>query len=538
MALKERLEEKLQAQTQHLNVEMALKDLPNPSELKNCNKAAKRIVQYLMEGKRMLVVGDYDADGIMATTVLISFLREAGFSPDIVDYKIPSRLVDGYGVSPNIVYFAEENGFDFIVTVDNGVAAVEAIALANEKGIPVIVTDHHTAPAVLPAAEIIVNPRVAGETFPFPYISGATVAWYLVAALQKELDIKIDIRKYLDFVAITVISDVMPMDNINLAIVRYGMEKIKQRSRYFYELVWDDWQAPTINETSIGFNLVPMINAIGRIEDANLGVKLFTSRSKAEIKELFDFLKETNENRKFMTRQYVKEAEEYLSDLDLDAQNAIVVRNEKFHEGIVGIIAGKLAEKYNKPAYVFGYNKKKGVWKGSGRSVANIHLYDLTTAASEAIFGFGGHKGAVGVAVKEEHFELFEELILKEAAKFEEDDFFDKNLEPIECELHEIDHDVLDIIKKYGPYGNGNPSPMFKTTAQIKVTREMKDGLHFKTEIKSDNHSIVGLFFQVEKEVFLEQLENEMDSDILFYPSLKYDLRTQSFSYELFCTLL
>ena len=539
MSFLEKLENKLKKQTEGRVVDLSLKDLPSPSQLKNCTFAAKTIIDWLMEGKRMLLVGDYDADGILATTVVISFLREAGFSEDFVEYLIPSRLKNGYGVSPDIVKYAKEKDFDFIVTVDNGISAIPAIDLANEYGIPVIVTDHHTAPKTLPNAYTIVNPRVPGETFPYPYISGATVAWYLVAAMRKELDIAIDIRKYLDFVAITIISDVMPLDNINIPLLKAGMKKIKNRERYLYELIWSDWTAPTINTTEISFSLVPRINAIGRINDANIGVKMFLSKSKQEIKELYDFVSEINEDRKEMSRNYIKEAESIIENQSIKNDNVIIVRNKDFHEGIVGIVAGKLAEKYNKPAYVFSFNEEKQIWKGSGRSVGNIHLYDLTNEAAEFIAGFGGHKGAVGLGVTEDNWDKFVEALKSAANKIPESEFQDESMVPIECTLSDINEETLELLAKYGPYGHMNPEPVFLTEGvSIEIEREMKGGLHFKATVSDETGSAIGLFFNVDKNEFLSKLESEEEHSILFYPSLKYDLRKDIFTHELICSLL
>ena len=269
-----KLDEKLKKQIANRG-NFTLKDLPHPHKLKNVEKAAKRIVENLLSGKRMLIIGDYDADGIFATTILMKFFTELGFS-GLVDYKIPSRLKDGYGLNKTLIDSAIENGFNFVVTVDNGIAANEAIDYANSKNYEVIITDHHTPPATLPNAEIIVNPRVQGEESEvFQYISGATVAWYLAYAVQLELGSKIDLKEYLDFVALTVISDVMPLENINVPLVNYGIKLLKERKRDIYKFIWNDWTAPVMDTTSIAFSLIPMINAMGRIDDANVAVSFF-----------------------------------------------------------------------------------------------------------------------------------------------------------------------------------------------------------------------------------------------------------------------
>jgi len=518
----------------------SLSQLPDPSELKNCMEAAERIVFNLLQGRRLLIVGDYDTDGIVATTILLEFLQDAGFGA-LVDFIIPSRLKDGYGLSPNIIEYAEENFFDFIVTVDNGIAALEAIDLANSKNIEVIITDHHTAPAILPAAKIIVNPRVPGETFPFPWISGATVAWYLVAALKRELNMtSLNVVKYLDLVAITIVSDVMPLNDINLSLLEIGLAEIKKRNRLIYKLVWNDWTAPIINETALGFNFVPMINAIGRIDDANIGVHMFISKSEKEIKDYYKFMVEINENRKVMSRQYVKEAESFLShEYDL-TKSAIIVRNKDFHEGIVGIIAGKLAEKYKRPAYVLSYSEEKNIWKGSARTYGNIHLYDLTSEASDFILGFGGHKGAVGLAVSEDNFESFENALVGACSKIPKSEFINETLVPIKANLEDINMELLDSIETFGPFGQSNPIPTFEIDCYINITREMKGGLHFAADLSSLDSTlrIPGVFFNVEKDEFLEAVDNgKTIVTIVGNISRAYDAKANKFYFQVLASI-
>jgi len=531
------LEEKLQAQTSTKTIK-TIKDLPNPSTLRNVFKAAKRIIEQLSNGKRMLIVGDYDCDGIMATTILYSFLMDAGYSDFLVGYIIPSRLRDGYGVSPNIIDYALHNSYDFIVTVDNGISALEAVDYANDNNIEVIITDHHTAPAKLPNAYTIVNPRVEGETFPFPWISGATVAWYLVAALKKELGMDLDIGQYLDFVAITVMSDVMPLDDINLALLKYGLKEIKKRNRLYYRLLWNDWRAPTINETSLSFDLVPRINAIGRIDDANMAVEMLLSSDEQKFKKFFTEMDHINEERKTLSREYIKEAIDMwqTSEAKANGEKVIIIKSDHFHEGIVGIIAGKLAEKFGLPAYVLSYNKEKGIYKGSARSVGEVHLYNLTQKIEKEVLGFGGHKGAVGLAVASASWDEFAEALQNEAREIPADDFIDHDKEPILCNIEDINLDFWTLLQKYAPYGEGNPAPIFRTTATIIQDRRMKDGLHFSAKLLYNGAENAGVFFNVDEKIFLEKIKQGAQT-FTFNPSLKYDLRDNSFSMQLLGTL-
>ena len=515
-----------------------LADLPPINSLLNVVPATKFLAKLLRQGKRVLIVGDYDADGIMATSILYGFLTEIGFTKEFVNYIIPSRLVDGYGLSKNIIEYALNEGYEVIVTVDNGIAATEAIAYAKEKGLIVIVTDHHTAPAILPNADYIVNPKQPGETFPFIDISGATVAWYFVAALREVFDAQIDIRKYLDFVAITVVSDVMPLSNINVAILNYGLAKIKRRERYVYSLLWNDWSIPTINETSLGFALVPMINAIGRIADANVGVELFLSKDIEFIENTFEYIQGINEDRKAMTRGFLENAEEMMQ-LDFDVtQKVVIVRNKDYHEGIVGIIAGKLAEIHKRPAYVFSWNKEKEIWKGSARSTGEIHLYNLTNLAKEYILGFGGHKGAVGLAVTEDNWDSFKKTMEKNALLIPEEDFLDSSKETILSSIEDFDLDLLNTISSYGPFGEANPPLLFETEVSIKVEKELKGGLHYKCRVVSENGvTLTALFFNVKKHIFLEQVKADKVR-ISFTPTRNYNAKTKAFGFDLFCNVI
>lgn len=526
-----KLDEKLKKQIANRG-NFTLKDLPHPHKLQNVEKAAKRIVENLLSGKRMLIIGDYDADGIFATTILMKFFTELGFS-GLVDYKIPSRLKDGYGLNKTLIDYAIENGFNFVVTVDNGIAANEAIDYANSKNYEVIITDHHTPPATLPNAEIIVNPRVQGEESEvFQYISGATVAWYLAYAVQLELGSKIDLKEYLDFVALTVISDVMPLENINVPLVNYGIKLLKERKRDIYKFIWNDWTAPVMDTTSIAFSLIPMINAMGRIDDANVAVSFFLDDRNTY--QNYMYMYNINEKRKAMSREELMKAELITSNSD---DKAIVIKDE-CHEGIIGIIAGKLAEKYHKPTYVFTYNKEKKIYKGSGRTTGNIHLYDLTNKAADLLVGFGGHSGAVGLAVSEENFEKFKNRILEEVEKIDEKKFISESSVPMECSFDDITPEMMNTILKYAPFGQGNPAPIFKTKANVAILTELKDGLHYKCLLTSPKTEVIGLFFNVEKDKFLQTIEVKEKQEFTFSPGLAYNAKDSVFSIELKCDLI
>lgn len=542
--LNEHLKQRLEKQTAKMT-HKKLNELPHYEKMLNLRKGAQLLIDRLMEGDRVLLVGDYDADGIMASTIVTSFMREAGFTEEVFEFHIPARLTDGYGLSPNVVKRAIDWGFDTIVTVDNGIAAVEAIQLAKDNGLTVIVTDHHTAPKVLPNADVLICPKQSGETFPFIEISGATVAWYFVAALKDILNFPCDIRKYLDYVAITIMSDVMPLNDINLGLLEYGMSLIKSRNRYIYQLEWkEEWRSSEeIDETALSFGLVPKINAVGRLDDANKAVRMFLSKDKQEIFNLFKEITDINNERKVMSRKNTYNAEA-IGDIEDSKSNVIIVQGE-YHEGVVGIIAGRLAEKYQKPAYVFSFNKEKNIWKGSARTSGDIHLYDITNQANEFILGWGGHKGAVGLGVKPEHFEDFKQRMTEVTDSIPKEDFINKDLAPIDVELKEINSETFEIIRSYGPYGQSNPMPTFKSSLEIIESRPIQDGLHWETTVKCahSNFTMKSMFFNVHEENITRDENNSPNLpsgniDVTFNLALSYDKHNEEYLQEIFCKFL
>jgi len=482
------LENKLKQQTAFQEV-VPLTKLPHFSEMKNLVEAAKLFKKWIMEGKRGLLIADYDADGIFAAAILMDFLAKIGITREIFDFHVPSRLIDGYGLSENVVQKAIDEGYDFIVTVDNGVTAMEAVQKAKDAGLGIIITDHHTVLKTLPNANIVVCPKQKGETFPFIDISGATVAWYFIAALKDEFESNINLGQYIDWVAVTIMSDVMPLTNINLSFLEYGLKIIKSRKREIYRLQWNPtWTHQNeIDEISLSFGLVSKFNAVGRIDDANLAVEILLEKDKFKIKPMFDKINVINAKRQVISREQTYAAEEFAEmEINLKEDPKVLVLKGPWDEGIVGIIAGRLAQRYKRPAYVLGFSEEKQYWKGSARTSGNIHLYDVTTEASDFVVHFGGHRGAVGVAVTDANFDDFKEKLIEITGKINPDEFINHFLDPIECSLSDIDLETFDIVRQYAPYGQSNPLPTFLVDAKIieaSVVGKVP-GLHWKAKLE------------------------------------------------------
>jgi len=520
MSVKEELKFVLDKMQSERN-ELKLSELPAPSLIPNLEKAAKRIVDNLQDGKRLLIVGDYDCDGIMATTVMYDFFQELGYG-NLVGYIVPDRFVDGYGISKNMVDYAIENLYDFIVTVDNGIGAIEAIDYAKENGIEVILTDHHTPGEVIPNADIIVNLKYELGDFPFMEITGATVAWYLCAQINQDMKASIDMRKWLDLIGITVISDVMPLKSLNVALVKYAIDRIKNKSRYLFQLAFDANKRSVLTETDIGFAFVPMINAVGRLDHAHKAIDILLSKEKAFVARGYRYLQEVNNRRKMLTQELLAEVEsQAIEQIDSGAK-AIIVKKDNLHEGIVGIIAGKLAEKYMRPSYVFGWNGAKQCWKGSGRTSGSVQLYDLSAKAAEHALGFGGHAGAVGVAINKDNFDKWKNKIMEEANNFDFNEFIPLGEKPREVSLSDINFELLDMLDNYRPFGQEFPMPKFKAKVFLSIIDSYKEGLHTKCLLVDQNgFSATAWFFHDNK----VHMYNNQEVDIIFEPVRSLDTR-------------
>ena len=487
--------------------EIRLEDV-RTSSLANVKKAARRIVDNIRNYKKLLIVGDYDADGILATTIFVDFMRKSGFERGVdFDYIVPDRFIDGYGVSENMINYALDNGFDFIVTVDNGIGAFNAVEYANSLGIEVIITDHHTVlkengKIKIPNASIIVNPKYKKGRFVFREISGSFVAWLLCSEINKLTKKNIDMYQWRDLLGINVLSDVMPLESVNISLVKDAIKSIKAEKRFIYSLFFNKQKLRTLTEVDLGFGMIPLINATGRLKHASIAIEAFLSKDRTEIRKLFTQMEEINNTRKRKNFELLEEILPEAKGQIESGRKSIVIFRKGLHEGIVGILAGKLSDKFNVPSYVATYNDKKLIWKGSGRSVGNVNLYNLTTKSKKFLVGFGGHAGAVGFALQDDLKNLFKESIQKNASKISEEQFLFSNNIIIELSsLEEINLNLFEKIQSYGPFGEGFPSVKFKIRASIFIEVSFKDGLHNKVLVVDSNGNSKKSWFFHDKDI-------------------------------------
>lgn len=453
--------------------------LYNPFLLKDMDKAVDTIKKAISENKKIRIVGDYDIDGVCATTILVRALSSIGAN---VSSKLPDRIVDGYGINKNIIKAAYDDGIDLIVTCDNGIAAYEEVEYANSLGIEVVVTDHHEIPFekdgddikyIIPNAVAVVDPHQPGCKYPYKNICGGMVAYKLVMALgnvEKEL-----IDSLLAFAAFSTVGDIMPLCDENRIIVKYGLEAIKNTNNVGLNALIsvNEVDRKRLSAYHLGFILGPCVNAIGRLESAEKALKLFLTESEPIALALATELKETNDIRKQMMEVKIKEASEMVetgdlkgniptnSDVnfhDFSKDSVLVIYLEECHESIAGLIAGRIKERFYKPTIVL--TKTENGAKGSGRSIEAYDMFEELSKCKRLFDKFGGHPMAAGLSMPIENInELRKEL--NDKSKLTEDDLIEKLKIDIPMPINKVSMNLVRELERLEPYGNGNPSPLF-----------------------------------------------------------------------------
>lgn len=458
--------------------EKKLSHIPDPSLLNDAPKAAKKIADAIREGKKITLVGDYDVDGVSATAIMVDFFRQIPYPLEAV---IPNRFSDGYGVSPSLLKRIDA---DLIITVDNGITAIEAAEICVQRGIELIITDHHTPLDNLPKAYAIVNPKLSTCSYPFEEICGAQVAWFLLALLKKELALDIDMRSFLDILCIAIIADIMPLTDINRPLVKEGLKVLMNSKRPSSTIIRDFLNKKNISSEDIAFQIAPRINSAGRLEDASIALEFFTAQNISKAYMQFEILNSLNESRRELEAEATKEA---LSIANGD-DKVIVIAKELWHEGVVGIVAARVAERYTKPAIVLSL--EDGVAKGSARSVGSVNIHKLIQENSRYLTKFGGHKMAAGLALEEKNIEAFRVAINESASKLNPDDFIALDEVIGILPSSEIDLGLIGLLESFEPYGEANVRPSFliKDAEIVEIKLFGKDKSHSKIVIRQFKH--------------------------------------------------
>ena len=458
--------------------ERKLSQIPNPALLHNASDAAKRIADAIRAGQKITLVGDYDVDGVSSTAIMVDFFRQIPYPLEAI---IPNRFKDGYGVSPTVL---ERVDADLVLTVDNGIAANAAASICKERGIDLIITDHHTPSENLPDALYIVDPKLEDCTYPFKEICGAEVAWLLLALVKKELALKIDMKQFLDILAIAIIADIMPLININRTLVKEGLKLIKTSSRPSSIIIRDFLNKSNITSEDIAFSIAPRINSAGRLEDASIALDFYTAEDTNTAYKQFELLGKLNDLRKETEAQTTLQAINAVDDND----SIIVVAGDGWHEGVVGIVASRLVDKFGKPAIVLSVHK--GEAKGSARSIGEVSIYELIKQSEHLLTKFGGHKMAAGLGLKEENIAAFRDEINKNASRLNPDDFIPKEQVSGILNSDDIDLDLLNLLDSFEPFGEANHRPTFliKDAEVVSIKLMGADKSHSRIEVRQFSH--------------------------------------------------
>ncbi|MBZ4642912.1 MAG: single-stranded-DNA-specific exonuclease [Deferribacteres bacterium] len=507
--------------------DVPLKDLVNPFFLKDMDKAVQRIAKAIFNREKICIYGDYDVDGITSTSLLYLFLKELNAN---VTYYVPNRLEEGYGLNKEAIDEICQKKINLMITVDCGITAVDEVAYAVDKGIDIIITDHHQQGERLPLkACAIVNPMRMDDTYPFKYLSGVGVAFKLVMALryflQNSPEYKFslpNIKKYLDIVTLGTIADVVPLVGENRIFVKHGLKMLSEKSS---RVGLEELKKITglvnvsLNASHIGFVLAPRINAVGRMGCSDRGVRLLITEDKNEARWLAEELDMENRYRQGIEKTILAESYAKIERHRLhEKYRGIVLYSEDWHPGVIGIVASRVVEKYFRPTIVI--TMENGLGKGSARSIPAFHLYDGLKDISDLLVSFGGHKYAAGLKVEAENIKMLQKEFHKIiSSQLNDEDFIPEiNIDAI-VEDSQINDELVQWLNKMRPFGSGNSEPVFLMKGLRKFQQFFyigKDKKHIKGFLEKNGRVFQVIGYNMPE--YEKILKNNEIFDIAFVP--------------------
>ena len=462
-----------------------LEHLHDPFLMKGMHIAVERIIRAIEKEERILIYGDYDVDGTTAVSLVYEFLSQ--YSSQLM-YYIPDRYTEGYGISLQGIEFAKDHEISLIIALDCGIKDYQAIALANSYSIDTVVCDHHQPSKQLPEAFAILNPKQEDCNYPYKELCGCGVGFKLIQALSLKWDLSIEeLCPYLDFVALAIGADMVPLDGENRILAYWGMLQIKKGERIaFRTLLGDQKQLDELSLTDLNFSLAPKINAAGRMKHAEQAVSLMLVNNEEQAVDLADQIKKYNLERRALDQSITQQALKQISESAAEESATTVVYNPNWHKGVVGIVASKLIAEFYRPTIVLT-KASEGEIAGSARSVKGYDLYAAIDACSSTLIQFGGHQYAAGLRLKEENLTKFKDAFETHVAQTIATEQQEAELiYEAELAISEIAPKLLRILNRYRPYGPKNPQPLFISTG-IKVQGPIrcigKDQTHLKFNV-------------------------------------------------------
>ncbi len=437
----------------------------DPFLFPDMGKAVDRILSAIDRGEKITIYGDYDVDGTTATTLLYLGLQRLGA---LIDFYIPHRMIDGYGLSLGSLDQIVENGTKLIISVDCGVNALEEIEAINSRGMEIIITDHHNPKEELPNAFAIINPKLPDCPYPFAHLAGVGVAYKLLMAIYSRRGIETDENtlKYMDLVAVGTIADIVPLTGENRVFAHIGLQHLVEKKNLGLNALAQiaGLNTKTMDASDIVFGIAPRINAAGRMGSASVAVELLISRDRDHSLELAEIIEQQNSLRQQEDQKTFHEACDFIEKKykDISAAPCIVVSSDDWHPGVIGIVASKLVEKYSRPVIMISF--KEGFGSGSGRSVADFDLFGALRAIGHNLHSFGGHKYAVGFTILQEYIDRFENELSRHVSEHLQTQQVNLPLEiDREIELYDISNFLLDWIERFAPFGPENHRPLLMT---------------------------------------------------------------------------
>lgn len=518
----------------HNFLNTSLDNIHSPLLLKDVDRAVERVLKAKENGEDIWIYGDYDVDGITSTSLCYLALSELGISPK---YYIPLRD-EGYGLNKEAMDYIKSQGGKVIITVDCGISAHPEIEYANSLGLDIIVTDHHEINNGNPPAYAVINPKREDNEFPYKYLAGVGTAFMLIYALFDKLGKKEDLYKYLDIVAIGTVADIVPLLEENRIFTKFGMEQLN-RSHWLgismlIKKIFEDYQTRKFSTYDIGFIIAPIFNAAGRLEDAKRAVELFIEKDHRVCTEIINELLNNNSERKEIQETILERAIFKIENEKLFENSVLVVAEEGFHHGVIGIVASKILDRYYKPTIIMEIKPEEGIATASCRSIEGFNMIEALNSMKELFVKYGGHAGAAGFSIKIENIDEFSRRINEYAKKNIPESSL---IKPVKLDItipaYKISYDFIDKISLLEPFGFGNPSPLFAlNNCEISGLRPIgKEKTHTMFNVKKDNLEIKNCVWFNSDDVFSE-VASITHADIAF--KLKLETYKDRYQYKMY----
>lgn len=469
-----------------------LDSLDDPYLMKDMDKFVERMDRAITNKEKICIYGDYDVDGITSITIMYKFLTDIGAD---VEYYLPDRLLEGYGINNNALKEIKSNGVNLVITVDCGITAVEEVEYAKEIGLDICITDHHECAEKLPDAIAIINPKQKDDKYPFKMHAGVGVAFKCLAALCKKYNLDDSMYlKYLDIVAIGTISDIVPLIGENRIISKFGLKQMERTENIGLKALLKIVNFKDIDSIMVSFGMAPRINACGRMGNARIAVSLLLENDAKKASEIANKLDELNTERQLVEKNIFNEAVQIIQNEHLDKKNSIVLYNQNWHNGVIGIVASRLVNIYYKPVILL--TKEHDVIRGSGRCQIGFSIYEALTECKDALLQFGGHELAAGLSIAEENINNFVKLF-EEATT--------KRIESVKEQIIDVDMQItkkdlnVKLIKDIAtlkPFGQSNQVPLFVYKGlKVVAIRTIKEDKHLKLTLQDERSLIEGIAF-------------------------------------------